>query len=75
MVVTLDSKRRLTVPASIPGAAPGDHFEVRFDTDEDEIVFRRIATQGDWLAVLKECPVSMHDLPPRRRALPRHRKL
>ncbi len=75
MVVTLDSKRRLTVPSSVAPAAPGDHFEVRFDPDEDAIVFRRIANAGDWLAILKECPVSMDDLPARRRALPRRRKL
>ena len=75
MVVTLDSKRRLTVPATLVEAAPGDHFEVRFDAEEDAIVFRRVAAAGDWLAVLKECPASMEDLPRRRRALPRRRKL
>jgi hypothetical protein len=37
--------------------------------------FRRIATKSDWLAVLKECPVSMDDAPPRRRELPRRRIL
>lgn len=74
MIVTLDSKRRLTVPVSLRRAAPGDHFEVRFDADEDAIVFRRIAVADDWLAVLKECPVSMHDLPCRRRALPRRKR-
>ena len=34
-----------------------------------------ISVKSDWLAVLKECPVSMDDLLPRRRKLPRHRKL
>lgn len=75
MVVTLDSKRRLTIPSSVAKAAPGDHFEVRFDADEDAIVFRRIAAVNDWLTVLKECPASMDDLPRRRRALPRRRRL
>ncbi len=75
MLVTLDSKRRLTVPVSLQKASPGDHFEVRFDADEDAIVFRRIAAAGDWLTVLKECPARMDDLPRRRRAPPRRRKL
>ena len=39
------------------------------------LVFRRLATNSDWLAVLKECPVRMDDVPPRRRELPRRRKL
>ncbi len=75
MIVTLDSKRRLTIPAALAPAVPGDYFEARFDPDEDTLVFRRIATNSDWLAVLKECPVSMDDVPPRRRELPRRRKL
>ena len=75
MIVTLDSKRRLTVPAALAPAVPGDYFDARFDADEDTLVFRRIATNSDWLAVLKECPVSMDDVPPRRRELPRRRKL
>ena len=50
---------------------PGDYFEAKFDAEEDTLVFRRIATNKDWLAVLKECTVSMDDVPPRRRELPR----
>ena len=75
MIVTLDSKRRLTIPAALAPAVPGDYFDARFDVEEDTLVFRRIATNSDWLAVLKECPVSMDDVPPRRRELPRRRKL
>ena len=75
MIVTLDAKRRLTVPAALAPAAPGDYFDARFDADEDAIVFRRLAGKEDWLAVLKNCPVSMDDVPPRRRELPRRRKL
>lgn len=67
MVVTLDAKRRLTVPATLAPAKPGDLFEVDFDAEEDTIVFRRLARSADWLAVLEECPVPMDDLPPRRR--------
>jgi hypothetical protein len=75
MRVILDSKRRLTVPVSLATTAPGDQFEARFDADDDAIVFRRVAAASDWLEVLKNCPTSMDDLPRRRRALPRRRKL
>ena len=75
MILTLDAKRRLTVPAALAPASPGDAFDARFDAEEGEIVFRRIARAGDWLAVLSECPVSMDDLPRRRRQLPRLRKI
>jgi hypothetical protein len=75
VIVTLDSKRRLTVPVSLAPASPGDHFEVRFDADEDALVFRRIPPKEDWLEVLKSCPVSPDDVPPRRRAPARRRKL
>ena len=67
MIVTLDAKRRLTVPAGLSPASPGDTFDAQFDADANELVFRRIAGAGDWLAVLSECPVGMGDLPPRRR--------
>ena len=75
MLLTLDAKRRLTVPASLAPTRPGDHFDAEFHPDDDTLVFRRIAVKGDWLAVLKECPVPMDDLPPRRRELPRRRIL
>jgi hypothetical protein len=68
MVVRLDSKRRLLVPARVAPAAPGDEFEVDFDPEEDTIHFRRLARKGDWLTVLAQCPVPMDDLPPRGRA-------
>ena len=42
MVVRLDAKRRLTVPAGLANAAPGDHFDARFDAEEDALVFRRL---------------------------------
>jgi len=75
MIVALDSKRRLTVPVALAPTAPGDYFEAQFDPEEDTLVFRRIAKNSDWLAVLKACPVSMDDVPPRRREFPRRRKL
>ncbi len=67
MIVTLDSKRRLTVPVGVASAKPGDHFIVDFDAEEDALVYRRVASKADWLEVLKKCPVPMDDLPPRRR--------
>jgi hypothetical protein len=75
MFVTLDSKRRLTVPVALAPATPGDTFEVEFDAEEDTLVFRRLAKADDWLAVLRACPVDMSDLPPRRTAPARRRKL
>ena len=75
MIVTLDAKRRLTVPAALAPASPGDYFDAQFDPEEDAIVFRRLAGREDWLAVLKDCPVSMDDVPPRRRAPARRRAL
>jgi hypothetical protein len=75
MVVTLDAKRRLTVPTTLAPAKPGDYFEARFDADEDAIVFRRLGGREGWLAVMKACPVDPEDVPPRRRERPKRRKL
>lgn len=58
MIVTLDSKRRLTVPAAFAPASPGEYFDVRFDAEEDAFVFRRLAGKENWLTVLKACPAS-----------------
>jgi len=71
MVVTLDAKRRLTVPAALAPAKPGDYF----DAEEDAIVFRRLGGRENWLAVMRECPVSPDDVSSRRRELPKRRKL
>ena len=67
MVITLDAKRRLTVPVALAPASPGDLFEADFDAEEDTIVFRRLGKGEDWLEVLGQCPVPMDDLPRRRR--------
>lgn len=75
MVVILDAKRRLTVPTALASASPGEYFDARFDVEEDAIVFRRLGSNEDWLTVLKECPVSMDDVPPRRREAARRRRL
>lgn len=71
MIVTLDGKRRLTVPVALAPAAPGDAFDARFDEEEDAIVFRRVKRGRSWLDVLKACPVPMDDFPPRSREYPR----
>lgn len=75
MILTLDAKRRLTVPATLAPAEPGDHFIAEFDPEEDAIVFRRLARRADWLAVLRTCPVEMDDVPQRSRQLPKRRRL
>lgn len=75
MVVTLDAKRRLTVPVALAPAKPGDYFDAHFDAEEDALVFRRLAGRANWLEVLKACPVSPDDMPSRRRAPARRRKL
>ncbi|MBV9033684.1 MAG: hypothetical protein JO182_04250 [Acidobacteriaceae bacterium] len=75
MIVTLDSRRRLTVPVASAPTSPGEYFDAHFDAEEDAIVFRRLAGKEDWLAVLKECPVSMDDVPSRRCEIARCHKL
>jgi hypothetical protein len=75
MIVTLDVKRRLTVPAALAPASPEDRFDARFDAEEDALVFRRMARQKGWITVLKACPVSPDDVPLRRSAPARRSKL
>jgi hypothetical protein len=75
MLLTLDAKRRLTVPVSLAPSKPGDHFEAEFHPEDDTLIFRRLARKRGWLSVLKECPVPMDDLPPRRRELSKRPKL
>jgi bifunctional DNA-binding transcriptional regulator/antitoxin component of YhaV-PrlF toxin-antitoxin module len=75
MIVTLDSKRRLTVPKALVKTRPGEHFEALYDVDEDKIVLHRVKRKEDWLEVLKQCPSSMDDLPPRSRERSKDRKL
>jgi hypothetical protein len=75
MIVTLDSKHRLTLPTALMPARPGQSFDAQFDADEDAVIFRRLPEKEDWMQVLAQCPVSMDDLPSRRRELPRKRRL
>jgi hypothetical protein len=75
MIVTLDSKHRLTVPTALMPARPGQSFDARFDEEEDAVIFRRLPEKKNWMEVLSACPVSMDDVPPRSRQLPKKRKL
>jgi hypothetical protein len=75
MIVTLDDKRRVSIPAALAPTAPGDQFDASFDVEEDIVTLRRVAKKPDWLEVLKACPVPMDDLPPRSRQLPKKIKL
>lgn len=75
MILTLDAKRRFSIPAALAPASPGDAFDARYDRDEDEIVLRRVKRKSNWLEVWKKCPVAMDDLPPRSREMPRKLKL
>ena len=69
MIVTLDAKRRVRIPAALCPAVPGDQFDASFDADEDVVTLRRINRRSDWLKVWKECPVPMDNLPLRSRSL------
>lgn len=75
MILTLDAKRRLTLPKEFVPAQPGDYFEASFDANDQVVTFRKLPAKADWLQVLKECPVSMDKLPPRSRELPKKIKL
>jgi bifunctional DNA-binding transcriptional regulator/antitoxin component of YhaV-PrlF toxin-antitoxin module len=76
VILTLDSKRRLTVPTALAQTAPGDAFEAIYDEEEDEILLRRIKRgKRSWIEVMEACPVPMDDLPPRSRELPKKLKL
>jgi hypothetical protein len=82
MLLKLDSKRRLTIPAKLAPFNPGDYFAVFYDKDDDEITFKRVnlrklkkKRKTNWLEVLKQCPTSMDDIPPRSRELPKKLKL
>ncbi len=76
MILTLDAKRRLTVPAALAPTSPGDAFEALYDEEEDEIILRRVKRKRtSWVDVMAECPVPMDDLPRRSREYPKKLKL
>ncbi|HUD48337.1 MAG TPA: hypothetical protein VMR33_16005 [Candidatus Baltobacteraceae bacterium] len=69
MIVTLDAKRRLSLPATLAPASPGDQFDATFDADENTVTLRRVKRNGNWLEIWKKCPVPMDAVPPRSREL------
>lgn len=75
MIVTLDSKRRVSIPLALAPASPGDQFDASFDPDDDVVILRRVKRKANWLDVWSQCPVPMNDLPKRRSELPKRRKL
>ena len=75
MIVTLDSKRRVSIPVALAPAVPGDQFDASFDAEEDIVTLRRLKKKANWLKVWRECPVPMDDLPARSAELPRRPKL
>jgi hypothetical protein len=75
VIVTLDAKRRLSIPVALAPARSGDQFDATFDAEEDKVILRHLPKKRSWLEVLKRSPVSMDDLPPRSRELPKKLKL
>ncbi len=75
VIVTLDAKRRVSIPAALAPAAPGDQFDASFDAEDDVVLLRRLKRKPNWLEVWKQCPVPMDDLPPRSREMPKKPKL
>jgi len=75
VIVTLDAKRRFSIPAALAPASPGDQFDATFDAEEDVVILRRVPRKKSWLKVMKACPVRMDDLPPRSREMPKKLKL
>ncbi len=75
VIVTLDSKRRVSIPVALAPADAGDQFDATFDPDEDTVTLRRIKAKADWLEVWMKCPVPMDDLPRRSREMPKKLKL
>lgn len=71
MILTLDAKRRVSLPAKLAPSVPGDQFEATFDADEDVVMLRRIKRKNGWLTVWKECPFPLDDLPVRSAELPK----
>lgn len=75
MIITLDSKRRITLPTALISAQPGDTFDARFDSDEGALVFRLVPGKPDWMDVLAACPIPMDDVPPRRKGFAKKSRL
>lgn len=75
MILTLDAKRRLTLPKEFFAIKTGDYFEASFQAEDQLVIFRKLPSKEDWLDVLRACPISMDDVPPRRHEKPKKIKL
>ena len=75
MIVTLDAKRRVSIPSALAPTAPGDQYEASFDAEDDIVLLRRLKRKPNWLEVWKQCPVSMDKVPPRSREMPKRLKV
>lgn len=75
MLLTLDAKRRLTLPKKLVFVEAGDCFDASYDDNDQVIIFRKLPAKANWLKVLKSCPVPMDDVPPRSREMPKRIKL
>jgi bifunctional DNA-binding transcriptional regulator/antitoxin component of YhaV-PrlF toxin-antitoxin module len=71
VIVTVDAKRRVSIPAALALTNPGDQFDASFDPDDDVVILRRVKRKSNWLDVWKQRPVPMDDLPPRSRQMPK----
>jgi len=74
MIVTVDAKRRVSIPVALARASAGDQFDATFDAEEDTLILRRVKRKSNWLETWKKCPVPMDDLPPRSREYPKKLK-
>jgi bifunctional DNA-binding transcriptional regulator/antitoxin component of YhaV-PrlF toxin-antitoxin module len=75
MMLKVDSKHRVTIPAKLGLTTPGEYLEALYDEDEDRFIFKRARRKENWLEVFKQCPSSMDDIPPRSRELPKKIKI
>ena len=42
VIVTLDAKRRLSIPVTLAPAKPGDRFDATLEAEEETIILRRV---------------------------------
>lgn len=75
MVLTLDAKRRLTLPKKLIPVRTGDRFDASYDENDEVIIFRKLPAKPNWLKVLQSCPMPMDDIPSRSKKMPKLIKL
>ena len=81
MTTTLSDKGEVALPRTLREKfklKPGDDFEIIVDepdTDRPEFVLRKRPKHGDWLEVLRACPIKDFAIPTRSRSLQRKVRL